>query len=478
MANFPEFEGNYQDHINQLVQQYEMMRSNQSTTYWDVDDYLDISDHYEQLGDFPKALETINYALHQHPYSGALYTRKAQLHSDLEEFDQATIQIELAQIYEPNSVDVLLTKAEILHHTEYCEDALQVLQQARLYAEEDDMEDILLLEATIFDTIGNYESAFDCLLTLLRENTRNELAAVRLRICLEQMDITETILPLLQQLVDDDPYSEWAWALLAYIQGRLEKTEEALESFDYALVINEQFAFARYDCIEVLMNTQSYNQALEHLKVCSELFGNDADTYCRMGECYAGLGDLATAFDYFKNALNIDSLRGRVHYQMANCYLQKEQWTEALQAFEMAHQAESDNSDYCLGLAETHAALFHQAQAHEYYQQAIAHTTEDVRYWWAYLRFLTKEAMYSTALNIIDTAQEHLQEKELLYAQAAILFESGARQDAFVWLMQALLHNPNAHNSLYDLVPDLEEDIQIRDFIEAHLNFSKPKPSR
>ena len=457
-------------HLAILVAQYEEQQQAGNFRYLDLDDLLDITDFYEQQFFPKKALAVIEKALPLYPFSAQLYIRQAQIYLDLGLDNQANEALDKAQVYEPDGLDILLTRVEIYNRLEYFEEAQNLLDKARTQVEESDEEflDILLLESALCESQHQFETAFDHLYVVLQKNPEYEAAAVRMRLLLEQleMDFLAQIVPLLQNLVDESPYSYWAWNNLGFALGRQQKIDEALEAFDYAVVIDDNFAFARYDAVDLLMEAERYEEAITILETCLTVFGAHSETFLKLAEAHFELKNYTNALTYCSKAAKIEPAQGRVYELLGDIFMATEQPQKALHNFELAFQSDKSNPDFALSLASAYVGLFNFQKAHDFYQKAIALAIDDSNYWFAYMEFLVDESFYNLAFVLLETARQQFNSALWDYAESALLILSGKRQEGLLLLMQTLQTAFDEHNFIFELAPVLAEDTAVREWIE------------
>ena len=171
--------------VNDLVLQYEGLLANGNNIFLDSDAFQDLIDYYEEQFEYTKALQAIEHALTNYPFSAVFHIRKAQLLLEEDRLDDANSALSLAKLYEPTNVDVILTEAEILHQSQDFDAALNMLDNALNFADKNDLEDIYMLEASIHESREDYEESFKSLVKVLKYNPANEMAYSRLWMCME-----------------------------------------------------------------------------------------------------------------------------------------------------------------------------------------------------------------------------------------------------------------------------------------------------
>ena len=107
-----------------------------------------------------------------------------------------------------------------------------------------------------------------------------------------------------------------------------------------------------------------------------------------------------------------------------------------------------------MSLAEVYDVLENSEKAHEFYHKALALAPKDVNIWVHYIEFLIDEESYSIAFEMLDEARKFNDDVILDYAYAAVLLESGQRQEGFVVLGQALIENYEMHEQFFLIAPN------------------------
>ena len=308
-----EYDENADDlNVSDLVHQYENLLTEGKSIYFESDAFQDLIDYYEDQFDYSKALQVVNHALVHYSFSAVFHIRKAQLLLEEDSIEEAKASLKIAKLYEPNNIDVYLTEAEILHQSEKFAEAVDVLDLAVGISDEEDLEDIYLLKASIFESMEDYLSSFNALVKVVKKNPFNEMAFSRFWMCMELTETYEEGVRINLEIIDESPYSYWAWYNLGHAYTHLGKDEKAFEAYDYAIVINESFEFAYRDAISCLFRLQKYELAKQYIEDYKKQFDLDTEVLVWEGECYEYSGNYDKARFYYADALKIDSLDGRV----------------------------------------------------------------------------------------------------------------------------------------------------------------------
>src|ERR1041384_1066834 len=123
---------------NELIKRFEDHLRKKKSEFFDLDAYEQIIDYYMFRSKHNKALQAVNLAIGQYPFSTELITLKAQILSNLEEFDEALSLLDKAHSLQPNDPEIFLTKGSILSLQGQHGEAIENYERALLLAEDRD----------------------------------------------------------------------------------------------------------------------------------------------------------------------------------------------------------------------------------------------------------------------------------------------------------------------------------------------------
>ncbi|BDS14402.1 tetratricopeptide repeat protein [Aureispira anguillae] len=463
-----DYDGEHQPDLKLLVQRYEEMLREGGISFLEIDSFLMLADYYEESSQFKQALGVLSQAMKQHPFSASLYIRKAQIFTEQEQYEFAFEALESAIIYEPSDLDIYLTKADIYMRMFDQKNAIKVIQIAKKYANPEEVADLYILESTIYETKKDYINALKYLKKALWRDPKNDIALSRISGLYDLTKSYSESISFHLKLINKQPYSYWAWYNLGLAYMQIGSLKEAAEAFDYAIVINEQFEPAYHYYIDCYIGLEEYDLALRYLGEYQDFFESDAEIWYRFGQCYEYKHQYAVARKNYSKALEYNSLNGLVYYNIGNCYVEENEWHLAEKAFLQAYSVNRFNAEFCLSLADTYDALENSDKAHEFYHKALAIEPKEVGIWIHYIEFLIDEESYAVASEMLDEAREYVDSVLLDYAQAAVLIESGQRQEGFIVLGRALLDNYTIHTYIYQIAPRLKQDPNLASFILSY----------
>ncbi len=455
-----------EQHLKTLVAQFEEMLFSNDSRFFDVIEFEQIIDHYENQFESKKALQAIEYALDQHAFSTTFYIRKAHILIELGKEDEAMSCLDKAQLFDSSELEIMLLRAEILTNKQCYTEAMDILQAALDGASPPDQIEILLAMANIHEDKEDYDKAFEFLKAALIRNPKCEEALDRIWLCVEFSEKYRESIALHKKIIDLEPYSYLAWYNLGHAQACLEKYQDAIPSFEYAYIINNKFEAAYRDCAACHLELKAYDKALKVFSEALEHIRPESEFYLKIGYCYEHLDDFFRAKDFYKKAIRLDPKNAEAFYQMGEVYFKEQSWKSALSAYQKAIYLQPFNSYYWEAIAETYFHLENLEKALDCYREAVTKNPFEQSHWIQYATTVLEILGSEDALHILEEAENHIPDVSIRFCKVAALIYSGLRKEAFHQLNQALTEDYSMHQSLFELFPDLLKDSELLAFIE------------
>lgn len=460
--------------IHKQVKEYESMQASGEIRFWDIDNLLDIIDYYDESMRTEDALEVTKLAIAQHPFDPMPYIRQAHFLLELNKLEEAHEALDKAALYDPTHEEILLFRAEIFIREEAYDEAIDLLTTLRQKDDlaEEELLNISLVEAFMWENRKEYELAFDNLFMVYQNDPRAEVTSIRLRIIMENMQDLKPTIPLFEKITDKDPYAASAWLLLAYAYAREDMDEEAMEAYEYAIVAQDNYEYAYYEYVDFLFNNKHYEKAREILLEATslEVFTNDAFPLMRLGECWQQEKNYERALEYYQKALELDHLEGYVYFLIGNLNTEYEKYPQAASAYLAAHNCSKEQAHFLLALAKTKAKMQEDIAATNYFIDAIKLQSKNTDFWGAYLAFLIELKAFDAAEQLCAMMEKHeLNISFQQYAIASVKLSQGLFTLGFESLFLALETNSYAYEILFSLAPQLEDNTQIWAYINDYL---------
>lgn len=455
--------------ILKLVDDFEDLSAQGLPTFYDEREYLSLIEYYEFEEQFDKGLEVADHALKTFPYSVDFFLRKSELFIANKQVEEALNLLERASIFSPGEIEVALLKAEALARLDCFEEAFQILEELKEYAQGSNLSDIYVVEAMIYENQEQFERMFYSLKAALKETPNHKESLERLGLCIELSKNYEESVLIHEEILDADPYSYLAWYNLGHAHAYLGDYRDAIEALEFAFVINEKFEEAYRDCAELCFEIQDYKKSLKYYLEVLENFEPDSDLFMCIGECYQRLGKYQKARTFYTRSNHLDPLNDEVYFHIGECFAKEDKWKSALNSYKKALNIEDKREEYFAAVAQAYYHLGQFEFAEINYQRAIDIAPDQAQSWVFFATYLMENGRGNEAISMLESADDYAVGIELLYCRIACLFSVGKRQEAYYWLGEALIEDFAMHKSLFEFLPELEQDEGVTNLISAYM---------
>lgn len=426
-----------------------------------------IIDFYEAEFNAEGALEAADYAIGQFGFSPEFYIRKAQLliHNNREQ--EAFFILDRAEVFAPNEADIYLLRSEALHRLDLFEEALRLLDKHKEAAHGLELSNIYFYEALCYDKAGEQERMFYALKTALEITPENDEALRHLYLNTELSRKYEETIEICDNVIDRHPYSALAWYQKGSAHYCLCEYDEAIDAYEYAFCISENFELAYRDCAEVCMEIRQYQKALKCYQEVMNYVTPDENLFLNIGICYKELGQSGMAKSFFEKAIEENSEADEPYYYLGTCWAAEKQWTRAVYYYIQAIQKYEGREEYFAGLAEAYYAMGDFEKAESFFREAADIAPEGAEYWLRAASFLLEVKKPTDALELVQQSKDFTFSPDLDYCRVACYLDLDNRDMAKFHLSEALIAHYDNHDSLLDLMPQLRQDREIMAMISA-----------
>ncbi len=359
----------------EMAERYENAKAQNKTIYLDAMDLTDLADWYavHEQGDL--AMEVAEYGLKLHPDNTSLLIEMAYLHLEFGKLNKA---ISIAEQIDGQLVESKILKAQLLLTEGKEEEATRLL---------DTIEDKQALSnmtsvAYMYINMQYPEKAFEWLKAGLDKYMENEGYLSTLADAYYGKGMIEEAESTYNKLIDINPYSPFYWYGLARCYFDRQEFNKAIESCDYALISDEEFADAYLirghsyfylgnetaalenlkEAARLGTTTQSFidiliglnkiekgewKEAYMHLEHAIENYDEDSSTplsalYANAGYCLYKLKDTQKASEYLEIAHSINPQDSDVYLIEGKAHLENGDINESIKSWDKALECAPD----------------------------------------------------------------------------------------------------------------------------------------
>jgi len=354
--------------ITELVERYERNLSEGRPGYYDVDELEELSDFYLKRGKHQESSNVVEMGLRLHPNSSILLLKRATLYLEVGEPKRALQIIDRLPVHD--DIDANLVRAEVYMQLDRKEEALQLLH--RVMEEENTDKSALCLDISgILVEVGMHREAVEFLLDALRYDEKNIDLLFELAYSYEQVEDTPQAIKTYHRILDIDPYSSETWFNLGQANFNESLYAEAIEAYDYAIVINPNDLLAQLQKAHSFFQSGQYLLAAAAYKEYGENSEVTATVLVYEGESYEKASLFDEAMDCYRRALEISPKSVDACTGMGICLMEKDEFRASLVWFEKALRIDPNISETWVYVAEVFVNLDMSEEAMLSYKRSL-----------------------------------------------------------------------------------------------------------
>jgi len=457
--------------IKMQANEYEAMSQKGTVGFIEKTVFHSLIDYYCAESRIECALNVIDHAVEQYPYSSSFYCRKGEILVYSELFQEALTSLNIGAMYAPGSVTISILKVKALMGLKNISDAFEIIDTTKSIAFGKDLSQIYCCEAILHESTGKFNQMFDSLSIALTIDPYNEEALESITWAVEMTGNYDESIILYNNLLEKHPYCDRAWFNLGQAYACLEDDEMAAEAYEYAFITNEENEFAYRECMYTYIKLKQYRKALECYQDAADRMRLDGELLVNIGFCHEKLNDLKTAQSYYNRAIRKYPKNDRAYYQLAECFGRNNQWNKALKSYKKAVLLNRRKEEYITGLAEAFYQTGEIEKARSLFQKAADTAPETTFYWLRQAEFLLDIGEAKAAIVVLDEAEIYAEGIELFYCRIACLFYLNKREEALYFFGEALIENYTGHDYIFRLIPALAIDTDILHLIDKYRPF-------
>jgi tetratricopeptide (TPR) repeat protein len=454
---------------NEIVNRYHKMMQDNKQGYFDVLEYDVIIEYYLQTGEPDSAMSVTEQGMFQHPYSGILKLRKAQLLIDLGNPAKA--------------LDILksLGESEIMNHEYHLLKGIaynfigKQVEASKLFVKAVELSnenklDTLFSIAVNYETLNFFDLALDYLYQAYADEKENKNIIFEIAYCCDRIEDYTTALDYYNTYLDIDPFSDIVWFNVGVIHSKMCEFEKAVESYEYSIALNEKYSLSYYNLGNAQANLGKYNQALITYNKYLEFEEDHTETLCFIGECYERKGDLEKALYYYNKALDLEPGYADAIYGIGIVQSIREQYSESLILLLQAIEIDSNNSDYWFSLGNVYVKMNKLDKAIDSFTRSTELDPYDYESWLNLSEIYFNKNLLSKAIKTLEEAYTYNNDVALInYRLAAYNLLKHNVPDGVHYLRRGMNCGFDEHSEIFKICPHASEIKEISQLI-MHFN--------
>jgi tetratricopeptide (TPR) repeat protein len=450
------------ENINELVDKFEERLKFNQSFFFDVEEYEMLIDYYVENDNLSQTNFILKHAISQHPNSVSILLKKAQVYVYADKPNKALELLTQLEKIEPDNSDVFFVKGNIYSQLQRSEKAIEEYHKA--IAKSEAIDEVYLNIAFEYEHLNNFLKSIEYFKKALEIDTENDVILFELSYCYEQSGLLEEGVGYITEYIDKFPYSKIAWTVLGNIYSAGNNVEKAVEAFDFAIAIDEADSGPYYHKASVYYTNSEYQKAIDVYKEILDLKLEYfmATPYFYIGECYEKLEEYETAIEFYTESIKIDENNPDAWIGRGICFYELKKILQGINDVKKGISLGDleSISDYKLILAEM---LFKENMegALELYQEVTMEAPENSDAWLDYSDALRDRGKLNEAIDVLMHATITYPDKlEFIYRLAALFLINKQVKDAFDTLLTAIdLDKSKSYISeFYGYIDELELD--------------------
>ncbi len=422
---------NLSEDTNPSLTKFEQMLKTNQVLFFDALEFENIIHHYIDFAQFNLAKKAIKMGMEQHPQNVELMLLKSEMLQVDGAYKQAEEMLADIERISPEHEEIFLQRANIFSKKKNHPKAIELLKKA-LDVTEDPTEiwNLLGMEYLFQE---DYIKAKKYFYKCVKENTLDYQSLYNLLYCYEQLGENIEAINTLNNLLEINPYSEVAWHQLGKIYIKINKPEEALSAFEFAIISDDCFTSAYIEKGKLLEQMGRINEAIDNYEFSLNFNDPNAFVNHRIGLCHLKLGNDKLAIRYLEESIKLEPNHENSWMALIDFLIDSKDLLKAQHFVKKALQSNSDNTDFWKKSALIHFQLNFYEETAVGCETAINLGNHDILNWTLWMDSLMLVNDWQKALEIGQQAlQYHQKNSSVLYRLAGCKFRLGNKNEALL----------------------------------------------
>ncbi len=469
MEDHPDFLPFEDENNNHLIKKFKEMRAVGAQYYFDVEEFEELIDFYLFDENQEIVKDIIHLAKGQHPGSTSILLKEAETLVYSEDQAKAIEIIEEVTLYEDSNPEHYFSKASIYSMADQKDKAIDILHRLINITENEDRIEAKMALAKEFQEMGDYQGSINEYKEILAQSPDYEDAILELSLSCELSSKYQEGIEIILEFIDANPYSHFAWFSLGNMYLTIEDHDKAINAYEYATLINEEFSEAYFNLGNVFMKEEKFADAIEAYKSSVTDNYNDPVTYNFIGHCYLVLEKNDSALEYFQLAVDQSPEYADGWLGFAVAYSNKGNSEEGLLYIEKAIKLNPKNMYYQYFYADLLVNLEAFEEAEVIYKKVYDSELDNSGIYLDYTEALVTNGKNQDALEVLVEGISKFPEDAILYYRySALMLQMGHEMEAESILYLALEIDPEQSSQLFNFFPEAGNFDGIMDLIENY----------
>tara|TARA_R110002051_G_scaffold2114_1_gene10974 strand:+ start:402 stop:1799 length:1398 start_codon:yes stop_codon:yes gene_type:complete len=397
----------------QPIAKFESMLKTDDVYFFDAEDFEDIIHHYLNNGKISLGKKAIKIGLQQHPDSIELKLLDVEVMVFENNLEVAERMLDELQLLDSSNEEIYIQRANIYSKKDNHEAAVILLHKALELSDDGfDIHSLLGMEYLFMD---NFQLAKENFMMCVSFDQEDYSSLYNVIYCFEFMEDYDGAIYYLNDYLERNPYCEVAWHQLGKQYMSKKMLNEALASFDFAIISDDTFIGAYFEKGKVLEKLGRYNEAIENYETTISIEDPTSHAYLRIGKCHEKLHNDDLAKHFFYHTVHEDPLLDKGWLAITDFYYRKKDYKKALYYINKAINIDEENSVYWKKCAKINKALENYDEADFAYKQAVDLGNFELETWLSWTEVVLQCDDAESAFQILQQGLEFYPEEAKLW---------------------------------------------------------------
>ena len=449
----------FSQNADAAVTRFEQMLKSNQVYFFDAAEFETIIQYYIDMGEINLAKKALDMAINQHPFHSDLLLLQSEVMIFEGEMEEAMLLLDTVEEMEPSNEEIYIQKATIHSKQRNHKAAIDYLFKALDFAE--DQCEVWCLLAMEYMVLENYTEAKNYFRRCIEEDPDDFQVLYNLLFCLEYLKAHEEAVEVLNNLLEKNPYNEIAWLEIGKQYLLLNKKEEALGAFDFAIISEDSFTGAYIEKAKLLESLGQINTAIEQYECALKLEDPSSYLLVRIAHCHEVLGNEQLAVQFFKQGINHDPSYEKAWTGIIDFYLNRGDNEKAHYYCDKALQINENYLAYWKRSALLNKALGCYTEAEIAFQNTIELGNYELAVWLEWIDTLIFLNEWEKARSVGQQAKEFYPEQVELDFRLAGIFQQLGKSIEMEYYLQNIGQEANGiEEDVLELFPLLAKQIQ------------------
>ena len=453
-------QNSFSNNSDSPIPRFEQMLKTNEVYYFDAEDFECIIQYYIDSGEINLAKKALHLAIKQHPVHSDLLLLKSELLIFDGADDQAQVLLDSIQELDPHNQEIFVQRATIFSKNKEHYAAIELLLESLQHS--DDQLEIWCLLGMEYMVLEDYSNAQEYFKLALEEDPEDYQVLYNLLYCFEYQRSYEEAIKVLNSVLEKNPYNEIAWHEIGKQYLNLDRNEEALSAFDFAIISEDQFTGAYIEKGKVLEKMGRLNEAIENYQISNQIDDPSSYAYLRIAKCHELLGNDLLAIQYYKKSVKEDPSSEKSWVALIDFYIYQQNIEKALYFTKEALLINNSSVGYNKRNALLLQTLGQYTEAEIAYQSTIELGNYELEIWLEWMNTLIFLNEWEKLISIGHQAKEFYPDSNEIDFRIAGSYRRLSRLNEADYFIQNLLKNKTVPSeTLLNLFPEFKSIFDI-----------------